>query len=213
MLMNVFPPDMVTPTEQIQIKQMAQFIILFYMPYFLQASLPTSEPVFDITLWVHMKIYQQFDITLWEHMKIYQRFDITLWEHMKIYQRFDITLWEHMKIYQRFDITLWEHMKIYQRFDITLWEHMKIYQRFDITLWEHMKIYQQFDQEVTEEVMNFILRHHWYLTQECIILALFNGTLQDDIKAEMSLTLQRSQLPAQFRPRKTSFPVQTFTTR
>ena len=78
----------------------------------------------------------------------------------------------------------------------------------DITIWEHMKIYQLFDQEAAEEVMNSILHQPWYLTQKCVILALFNGTLQDEIKAETSLTLQRAQRPAQLRPRKPSFPVQ-----
>lgn len=61
MLLDVLPPDMVDPTEETEIERMAQFICIFYMPYFLQARLSTAAPAQDLNLWIDMKVYCNYD--------------------------------------------------------------------------------------------------------------------------------------------------------
>ena len=58
MLLNAYPPDMVTHDEEVE---MTRFICLFYAPYFLQARLSTATPRLDLTLWQHMNTYQKYD--------------------------------------------------------------------------------------------------------------------------------------------------------
>lgn len=58
MLSDILPVGLVTPVMLSNIKRMAQFIALFYGPYFLQARLPTAAPRLDLELWNHMTTYQ-----------------------------------------------------------------------------------------------------------------------------------------------------------
>lgn len=122
MLVPSLPPNMLTAEKEEEVKRMAQFIALFYAPYFLQARLPTLAPLLDIKLW------------------------------------------------------------------------------------EDMQSYQIFDAVVAGQVLQSILRQAWYLTQELVVLCLFDPQLDHSIKTEMSHSLLSFNRPQIFRPKKPVFP-------
>ena len=124
MLSQSLPPDMINIVNVDGIQRMAQFISLFYMPYFLQARLSSEAP------------------------------------------------------------------------------------RLDLTLWRHMEVYEKHDTDIADEVKKSINCQLWYLTEECVVLSLFDDGVSDNEKIELCQRLLAIPRPATFSPRKPTFPVQ-----
>lgn len=76
--------------------------------------------------------------------------------------------------------------------------------RLDLALWQNMSMYEATDADVAAEVKSSILRHQWYLTQELVVLGLFDKEL-DDIKDRMAASLLASPRPERFHPGKPEF--------
>ncbi len=53
-----FPDGLVTHDELAGIKQMAEFISIFYGPWFLRARIAAYAPRLDLQLWNDMNCYQ-----------------------------------------------------------------------------------------------------------------------------------------------------------
>ena len=71
MLSHSLPPDMINIVNIDDIQRMAQFISLFYMPYFLQARLSSEASRLDLTLWKHMEVYEKHDTDIADEVKKY----------------------------------------------------------------------------------------------------------------------------------------------
>ena len=53
-----FPDGLVDDTMLQDLKQMAEFIVIFYAPWFLRARIPSAAPRLDLELWNNMCRYE-----------------------------------------------------------------------------------------------------------------------------------------------------------
>ena len=77
--------------------------------------------------------------------------------------------------------------------------------REDLTLWKNMCIYNAHDRQVTTAVKASIKRHQWYLTEQFVILSLFDNELADEEKAAISTALHTCVRPLHFPRGKPEF--------
>ena len=68
---------------------------------------------------------------------------------------------------------------------------------------------QDFDAPVAREVKSSILRHPWYLTEQLVVLTLFDNAADDALKLSMATALRETPRPAAFAPGKPRFPKRT----
>ncbi len=71
-------------------------------------------------------------------------------------------------------------------------------------------IFKDVDEVVASEVMQSVIRHLWYVTEELVIFALFDKELPDDVRRDMARKLRATQRPPVFLPGKPCFPEQHF---
>ena len=75
----------------------------------------------------------------------------------------------------------------------------------DLELYQNMCQYALIDPEVSDQVKNSIYRQQWYLTEELIVLSLFDTTLSNDIRASIAHVLLQTPKPATYPPAKPDF--------
>ena len=78
--------------------------------------------------------------------------------------------------------------------------------RLDLQYWMDMIEFQGNDPDIATEVQQSILRHLWYLTEELIVLSLFDCELAPEIRTDLALTLLSHPKPLFFAPQKPKFP-------
>ena len=78
--------------------------------------------------------------------------------------------------------------------------------RLDITLWQHMSDFSAIDPEISAAVQASIKRQQWYLTQECVVLSLFDDDLGDETRRSVADALLAVPNPGVFLPKKPDFP-------
>jgi len=76
----------------------------------------------------------------------------------------------------------------------------------DFKFFNMMKIYKEEDNAVATAALSSINRHLWYLTEECVVLALFDGEVPNLIRTEMFKKLLSIPRPREFLPKKPTFP-------
>ena len=59
---------------------------------------------------------------------------------------------------------------------------------------------------MAKETADSILRHLWYLTEETVVLALFDGSVSEKDKVEMAQNLLAQPRPEVFQPGRPTFP-------
>ena len=59
---------------------------------------------------------------------------------------------------------------------------------------------------IAQAVKLSLRRHLWYLTQELVVFALFDNSLDRDVRSSMAEHLLQNQRPQQFMPGKPAFP-------
>ena len=77
--------------------------------------------------------------------------------------------------------------------------------RLDLQLWKDMSTYQRVEPDIATQVRESILRHQWYLTEELVILSLFDKGLSDQSKGEVASALLQEERMAEFAPGKPKF--------
>jgi hypothetical protein len=70
-----------------------------------------------------------------------------------------------------------------------------------------MQRYREEDKEVAEAAINSIFNHLWYLTQEVVILSLFNAELPTNLRQDTAKQLLSFPRPKTFVTGKTKFPI------
>ena len=78
--------------------------------------------------------------------------------------------------------------------------------RLDLELWKHMEKYAVMEPDVAKAAQLSIIRHLWYLTEECVIFSLFDKDVSDGEKAEMAAKLVAVPQQESFPPGKPKFP-------
>lgn len=78
--------------------------------------------------------------------------------------------------------------------------------RIDLQYWVDMSDYSRYDIEVSQEVQASILRQLWYLTEELVILTLFDQELSFQERTDIASTLLSFPRPPSFLPGKPRFP-------
>ena len=77
--------------------------------------------------------------------------------------------------------------------------------RVDLKLWQDMQAYAFIDPSVALQVQQSLLRHQWYLSQELVILALFDNEISDEQKGKIASALLQEIKPATFNPGNPKF--------
>ena len=78
--------------------------------------------------------------------------------------------------------------------------------RLDLELWKHVEKYADKEPGMAKAAQLSILRHLWYLTEECVIFSLFDDAVSDEEKAEMATELVAQQRQESLPPGKPKFP-------
>ena len=78
--------------------------------------------------------------------------------------------------------------------------------RLDLQYWNDMTDYSRYDDEVSREVQQSILRHTWYLTEELIVLSLFDRDLDFNCRSDIATALLSYAKPPFMLPGKPIFP-------
>ena len=68
-------------------------------------------------------------------------------------------------------------------------------------------LFQEIDGPMARAVKVSILRHPWYLSEQLVVLAMFDDGVDADIRAEMATTLHNTPRPIMFPPGKPHFLV------
>ena len=59
---------------------------------------------------------------------------------------------------------------------------------------------------IARAVQLSLRRHLWYLTQELVVIVLFDNSLDRDVRSSMATRLLQTQIPQMFVPGKPEFP-------
>ena len=83
----------------------------------------------------------------------------------------------------------------------------------DLLLWHELNDYKKHDPKVVNAANKAFDRHFWYLTEECVVLALFSNSLSNRKTKGIAQQLSRIPCPKNFEIGHPRFPVLTHTTK
>ena len=78
--------------------------------------------------------------------------------------------------------------------------------RLDLKLWKDMEAYELTEPNMARATKESLLRHLWYLTEENVVLAVFDADVSQEDKAQMSQALLDQRRPGQYSPGRPAFP-------
>lgn len=73
-----------------------------------------------------------------------------------------------------------------------------------------MKKYEEEDLEIAQTAIKSVFKHLWYLTEELVVLAIFDDNLCDNIRKAMIDRLLEFPHQQTFPPKKITFPISVF---
>ena len=120
---------------------------------------------------------------------------------------------------ERFPLSQEERRKIHRLAKFVAVIHSPAYLRsriaatapsVDVKYLSALKEYDEEDLEVAQTAIKSVFKHLWYLTEELVVLALFDENLSDNIRKAMIDRLLEFPRQQTFPPKKITFPISVF---